>query len=275
MSKVIRETWIAGAVISVMIKSSIAGSTRRRQPHHAPTNAAVMRNNDRIAVRKLAALINANFYPGDYHVTLTYSGDAPDPERAKKDLMNFIRRMKREFEKCGKDFYWICVTEYKNKRIHHHIVMSYIDFHIIEKQWTKGHIFSSSLDRSRNYTKLAEYFVKETQKTFREAENATKRRWSASRNIKRPVVKRELVETRRLFEDPKPLKGYELCRDSIRRYEHPITGMEHLEYQMVSTDPVPRLTSWRKGKIVNRQETYMRASEIQIDINDLLLQSVI
>lgn len=275
MSKVIRETWIAGAVISVMIKSSIAGSTRRRQPHHTPTNAAVMRNNDRIAVRKLAALINANFYPGDYHVTLTYAGDAPDPERAKKDLMNFLRRMKREFAKLGKEFYWIVVTEYKNKRIHHHIVMSYIDFHTIEKQWTKGHIFTSTLDRSRNYTKLAEYFVKETQKTFREAENATKRRWSASRNIKRPVVKRELVEARRLFEDPKPLKGYELCRDSIRRYEHPITGMEHLEYQMVSTDPVPRLTTWRKGKIVNRQETYMRASEIQIDINDLLLQSVI
>ena len=275
MSKVIRETWVAGAVISVMIKASIAGNKRRRRPRYNPTNESVIRNNDRLAVRKLAALINANFYPGDYHVTLTYAGEVPDPREAKKIFDNFIRRMKREFQKEGKEFYWIAVTEYKNKRIHHHIVMSYIDFEIIEKQWTRGHIFTSSLDRTRNYTKLAEYFVKETQKTFREPENATKRRWSASRNLKRPVVKRELVEARRLFEDPKPLKGYELCRDSIRRYEHPFTGMEHVEYQMVSTDPVPRLTTWRKGKIVNRQETYMRASEIQIDINDLLLQSVI
>lgn len=183
--------------------------------------------------------------------------------------------MKREYQKAGKDFYWIAVTEYKHKRIHHHVLMSYIDFSTIQRQWPNGHIFTSSLDRSRNYTKLAEYFVKETQKTFREPKNAAKRRWSASRNIKRPVVKRELVEARRLFEDPRPLKGYALCTDSIRRYEHPYTGMIHLEYQMVSTDPVPRLTTWRKGKIVNRQETYMRASEIQIDINDLVSQFAI
>ena len=138
MSKIVRETWIAGAVISVMLKSKFGSNTGTRQPKHNPTSAAVMKNNDRIALRKLAALLNMNFYPGDYHTTLTYAGDAPDQQAAKKELNNFIRRMKREYEKLGKEFYWIAVTEYENKRIHHHIVMSYIDHAIIQKQWTKG-----------------------------------------------------------------------------------------------------------------------------------------
>ena len=251
MSKIVRETWIAGAVISVMLKSKFGSNTGTRQPKHNPTSAAVMKNNDRIALRKLAALLNMNFYPGDYHTTLTYAGDAPDQQAAKKELNNFIRRMKREYEKLGKEFYWIAVTEYENKRIHHHIVMSYIDHAIIQKQWTNGKIWTSSLDRTRNYTELAEYLIKETQR-----------------------VRRELVEARQLFEDPKPLKGYQIDSDSIHRYEHPFTGLEHLEYQMTSTDPVPRLKTWRKGIIVDRQETYKRATEIQIDMYSLIEESV-
>ena len=38
---------------------------------------------------------------------------------------------------------------------------------------------------------------------------------------------------------------------------------------MISTDPVPRLKQWRKGTIVERDETYRRASEIQIDMQSL------
>ena len=274
MSKIVRETWIAGAVISVMLKSKFGSNTGTRQPKHNPTSAAVMKNNDRIALRKLAALLNMNFYPGDYHTTLTYAADAPDQQAAKKELNNFIRRMKREYEKLGKEFYWVAVTEYENKRIHHHIVMSYIDHSIIQKQWTKGKIWTSSLDRTRNYTELAEYLIKETQRTFRKPENATKKRWSGSRNLKRAIVRRELVEARQLFEDPKPLKGYQIDADSIHRYEHPFTGLEHLEYQMTSTDPVPRLKTWRKGSIVDRQETYRRATEIQVDMFSLIEESV-
>lgn len=274
MSKIVRETWIAGAVVSVLLKSNFGSNTGTRQPRHNPTSESVRKNNDRIALRKLAALINGNFYPGDYHTTLTYSGEAPDQKRARRELENFIRRMKREYAKLGKEFYWIAVTEYEHTRIHHHIVMSYIDFEIIQKQWTHGKIWTSSLDRTRNYTELASYLIKETQKTFRKPENATKKRWSGSRNLKRAVVKREFVDARQLFDDPKPLKGYEINRDSIHRYEHPFTGLEHLEYQMTSTDPVPRLKTWRRGKIVDREETYKRASEIQIDMYSLIEESV-
>lgn len=274
MQKIIRETWISGAVVSVMLKAYCPGRTGARNKKQNPTQASVVKNNDRIALRKLAALINANFYPGDYHLTLTYGGTPPTRKEAERELHNFIRRMKREYKKLGKEFYWIAVTEYEHTRIHHHLVISYIDFETIQKQWTHGKIWTSSLDRSRNYTKLAEYLIKETQRTFRRPENATKKRWSGSRNLKRPVVKRELVDAKQLHEDPKPLKGYDIDRDTIHRYEHPFTGLEHMEYQMVSTDPVPRLKTWRKGSIVDRQETYRRATEIQVDMFSLIEESV-
>ena len=45
--------------------------------------------------------------------------------------------------------------QYENHRIHHHVVMPYIDQRIITKQWKRGRIRGfNPLDRSRNYKKL-------------------------------------------------------------------------------------------------------------------------
>ena len=267
--KIIREIIVAGATIFVNNKMSFGGSKGRRGSKSKPTSAAVMRHNDRLAVRNLTMLLNANFYPGDWFATLTYE-EAVSPEQARRDIENFVRRMKREYKKLGKEFYYIHVTEYENKRIHHHIVMNYIDAGIINRQWKCGMVRLTGLDRTRNYKDLAEYMIKETQKTFRHPDNATRRRWNGSRNLKRPVMKREIVDARTLNEEePKPFKGYAIDPDSIHRYEHPFTGMEHVEYMMYSTDPVPRIRTWRKGRIVDRQETYHRAGEIQIDMSML------
>ena len=269
-SNFIREICIAGAVIDVTVKFSSRAAQNQRSAKINPTREAVMKNNDRIAEKELARLMNANFIPGDWHVTLTYEGAEPTEKDAKRELKNFIKRMSREFRKIGKEFKWIAVTEYKNHRIHHHIVMSYIDAKVIENQWKRGRIRGiTPLDRSRNYKKLASYFIKETTKTMREPGNETKRRWTSSRNLTRPIIKREIVQARALYEQPKAFKGYEIDQDTVHRYEHPFTGIEHLEYMMVSTDPVPRLRTWRKGKIVERQETFRRASEIQLRLEDL------
>ena len=114
MSKIVRETWIAGAVISVMLKSKFGSNTGTRQPKHNPTSAAVMKNNDRIALRKLAALLNMNFFPGDYHTTLTYAGDAPDQQAAKKEL--FQQKLKRWFSKNRRTAYRLGYTVLPRQR---------------------------------------------------------------------------------------------------------------------------------------------------------------
>lgn len=268
LERVIRETCIAGAVIDRCIKASFPHKGKRKRKEKA-TSDAVKKNNDMLAVKNLTRLINLNFYPGDYHTTLTYSEEI-SPEEANRELDNWIKRMRREYTKADKEFYYIAVTEFKNHRIHHHVVMSYIDFQVIDRQWKMGRIRCTSLDKTRNYRKLAEYLIKETQKTFRESENCTKRRWKPSRNLKRPVVKREWVSVSQLFqniEDIKPLKGYEIDKDSVRKYTNPVTGLEHIEYQMVSNEVVPRLSIWRKGKKVKRNETYIKMDDIrQVDM---------
>ena len=218
-----------------------------------------------LALKNLTRLININFYPGDLHTTLTYAKEL-SPEEANSELEKWIKRMRREYKKLNKEFYYIAVTEFKNKRIHHHVVMNYIDFQVINRQWKMGRIRCTPLDKTRNYRVLAEYLIKETQKTFREPENATKRRWKPSRNLKRPVVKREWISISQLFQnldDIKPLKGYEIDRDTLRKYTNPVTGLEHIEYQMVSNEAVPRLSTWRKGKKIKRNETYIKMDEIR------------
>ena len=178
--------------------------------------------------------------------------------------------MKREFRKLGKEMKYVVVTEYENHRIHHHVVMNYIDIQIITKQWEKGRVRCTALDDSRNYQKLASYLIKETQKTFRKADNMTKRRYRASRNLVHPiVVTQEVKLSKVLWEEPKAFKGYAIDEDSIRRFENPCTHIPHLEYMMVSTDPVPRLKKWRNGTAVKKQETYMRAEELkQMEMSD-------
>lgn len=268
-SNFIREICIAGSCIDVTLKFS-ARKQGKRCAKSNPTREAVMKNNDRLAEKNLLRLINANFYPGDWHVTHTYEGSKPSEKEAKNELKNYLRRMAREFEKAGKEFKYIAVTEYKNHRIHHHIIMPYIDPAVIQHQWRRGRVRGLvPLDRSRNYRKLANYLIKETTKTMREPGNDTKKRWSSSKNLIRPVVKQEIVQPKALYERPKAYKGYEIDRDTIRRFEHPFTGIEHLEYMMVSTDPVPRIKTWRKGKVVKKDETFRRASEIQISMDVL------
>lgn len=254
--RVRRETCVAGATIDVCVKGSYT-HTGSRKPKSKPTSEAVRKNNDRLAEKNLTRLINANFFPGDWHITLTYS-DIVAPQEAQHNLKVFIRRLRRVFKKQGKDFRYVAVTEYEHHRIHHHIVMNYIGYPIINDTWGNGFVRAVALDETRNYMKLAQYLVKETSKTFRKPGNATKRRWTASRNLKRPVIKKEWVSITQLFKDPKPLRGYQIDEDSIRHYINPVTGLEHLEYLMVSTDPVPRIKTWRKGKIIKRSETYQR-----------------
>ena len=70
--KVVREICAAGPVIDVTIKSGTASHGKRR-PKKRITSEAVQKNNERLAVKKLARIINANFGKGCWHITLTYA----------------------------------------------------------------------------------------------------------------------------------------------------------------------------------------------------------
>ena len=110
------------------------------------TSEAQKKVNDRNAKKKLIRKLNTNFDENDVVCHLTYEETPPDMVQAKKDIQNYIRRV-RDYRKKNNmtEFKYLYVIEYddgqsreKTKRIHQHIVMSGMDRDIAEKLWTNG-----------------------------------------------------------------------------------------------------------------------------------------
>lgn len=266
-----RDTIVAGKTILRSLKAVTRIDTKgqKRKPKTNPSSEAVRKVNFRNAVKILTAKLNHNFKPGDYHLTLTYSS-VMKPEEARRQLTNFLRNLHNYCKRNGIEFKWVAVTEYEHTRIHHHVVMSRIDIQILNKYWKNGYTYPVLLDETGNYYKLAEYLLKETEKTFRNNESPQKRRYSTSRNVIMPEVKREKVSGREVREELKPVKGYYVDEDTVRRYEHAILKVECMEYIMVSQTEDPRLKRWKSGKSIKLKESY-RDYEQQLIMDKLYI----
>ena len=75
----------------------------------------------------------------------------------------------------------------------------------------------------------------------------------------RPVPTRKDVSEAELFNDPGAIDGYYIDQDHCRRYEHPVTGLEHLEYIMVAIDKPRRFKHWPGEQIASDRE-YFKAN---------------
>lgn len=264
-----RDTIVAGKTIMRSLKAVTRIETKgqKRRAKANPTSEAVRKVNFRNAVKILTAKLNHNFKHGDYHLTLTYKTPMA-PDEAKKELSKFLRNMHNYCKRNNIEFKWVAVTEYKQTRVHHHLIVSRVDLEVIDKYWKNGYEYPVILDETGNYYKLAEYLLKETEKTFREEESPQKRRYSNSRNVVMPEVKREKVAGREVKQNIIAPKGYYIDRDTVRRYEHAILRVECMEYIMVSLDEEPRLQRWSKGEKVKLREHY-RDYEKQLSMDEL------
>lgn len=258
--KTFKDAAIAGRTIWISVKVPSGLHNKARAMKRSVTREQVRENNDRLAVRNLMLLLNNNFDGTGAHYTLTYE-DKPTIEQAAKDRENFLRRMKRAVP----GIKYIAVTEYTNVRIHHHIVMSTSDVDLVKKIWGRGIVKPALLSDSGDYTKLAEYLVKDTNKTFRSEDGVHKHRWSSSRNLKKPAIRRAEVSVRELEDDPKPLKGFYIPAERIRRYTHPVTGIEYLEYLMIAIDE-PRKVRLRGRRISGREHYEVNSENEQEDL---------
>lgn len=196
----------AGKFITVQkIFSTRRGKHSARSPNQKPTSADVKKINARNSEIKLANLLNANFAKGkDGHLTLTYSDDnLPDLENAKKNIEKFFRQARKLYKKEDKEFKYIQVTEYKNHRIHHHIVFNDISMYTkLLDFWPHGTPHLKVL-YSDDLSELASYLIKETSKTFEEYENRIHgRRWTASRNLTQPTIEVERIHTKKWSKKP-------------------------------------------------------------------------
>lgn len=200
------------------------------------TKESVKKNNKRKAVDRLRRLIKANFENG-YHVVLTYDKDnRPDRIRAEKELKNFVRRMKYRFNKSGEEFKYILVTEYENKAIHHHLIINDSDQinvnRTMAEQWSRnGHVNYTMLYVDEEVETLAEYLIKETDKTFRDDE-CTKQRYTRSRNLIEPVCTQTILKGNTFQNNPSVPAVYALKKDTLINGVSDITGYPYQKYTL-------------------------------------------
>ena len=146
------------------------------------------RLNDERARRHLVQLADANFTDRDIHLTLTYKHETTLPA-CRKDIRNFLLRVKRYREKNGLDeLKYIYTIEGKIEkrrgfpvsRIHVHMLMNGgVSRELLEEMWELGYANADRLQPSeRGLEEIASYIIKEAKEGGR--------KYSASRNLKQP-----------------------------------------------------------------------------------------
>jgi hypothetical protein len=185
------------------------------------------------AARKLNWLISCNFGKGDLHVTLTYGGSEPDPKEAKTNLAKFHRAARAYFKKAGKEYKYIAVTEYQAKRIHHHVIMPGLPVEELQALWPHGRPRITALDANGQYSQLAEYLIKETERTFRGEDAPSKKRWSASKNLKQPKIIREVIESKKWSTNPKAPKGWYIEGGEVTNRVNEFDGLPMQFYRLM------------------------------------------
>lgn len=176
-----------------------------------------------------------NFQAGDLWVTLTYpAGSRPESEQVRGDTQKFLKKIRREYKKQGKECKYVySVGRGKKGAVHLHFVLKKIDTEIIARTWEKivnngewVHVHAEHMDKSGNYQKLAAYIIKNGEETFFSADPIIKKRFSYSRNIEIKKVKAKTIRARAWKKDAPEKKGYyidkNLSYSGINRYGYPV-----------------------------------------------------
>lgn len=237
-----KQTIEAGSTIEVYKYYKKRERKGKRSNRIRPTPEEMEKINQYNAERKLRLKINANFREDDLFVTLTYrKEERPDPGKAKKEIKKFLDALRKEYKKIGSDLKYINVTEYRNKAIHHHLILNHIPgkdaAKLVRSLWPFGRPDFKFLDSTGQYKDLAAYLIKETSGTFRENkenDSGHKQRYSCSRNLVNPIEKTEIIRRAvRWANNPKPAKGYYIDQDTIYNGTDAFTGLEYQRYTMV------------------------------------------
>lgn len=157
--------------------------------------------NDKNAKKKVVRLINTNFSKDDLMISLTYDDKhLPTLEEARRDIQNYIKRIKRFRKKNGlEDLKYLYVIEFEEKkskktRVHHHIIINSMDRNAAEDLWGKGYANADRLKPNDfGLEGVGRYIAKDLNGS---------RRWSCSRNLKQPKITKSRTRlTRRKIEN--------------------------------------------------------------------------
>ena len=94
-------------------------------PRQKKTPEEVKKTNERNRIKRLYRKIAMNFDYGDFHMQLTYrEKERPSPEEAREVIREFLRQLRKVYKSRGQALKYIITTEYKDKAIHHHLIVN-------------------------------------------------------------------------------------------------------------------------------------------------------
>lgn len=180
------------------------------------TGKAQEKINLRNAQLKLIRTMCENFTRGDYHITLTHE-KLLSREDQKKNLEKFLRKLRAEVKKqTGREMRYVCVREDRGVRPHYHLVCEKFPLRVelLAELWTWGRVDVGTLDGNPDYGWLARYLTKQ------EDQDKGKKRWSQSKNLRKPYeAPAKVLKRKSLAQKPKAPKGY-----YVLSYYHNATG---------------------------------------------------
>lgn len=226
----------------------------RENAKQGNTSAQQAAYNEELAIRRLTRILNENFVPEDWFITLHYEKHTR-PETlsmAKTQLTYYLRKLKRRYKRFGIDPKIVKTTAYGERgALHHHIVITKgIPISTITALW-KEHIGASikarppeyrALYDTGEYSSLAAYIYGQAEKSKAPDEDFLDtfgmKHWSCSRNCKIPQPEKpKVIEEIKWKEPPVAWTGYFIDTDSIRADVNPVTGRPYLFYRMVKLPP--------------------------------------
>lgn len=192
---------------------------RKRAPRVNPTTEQQQKINDRHLVRRLTRLLNANFNGDCWYVTFDYrKEDRPkDVDELHRHEQKLLRDLRKIYKKEKRIFKYIWTAEIGDRGgAHIHMVVSAIDARKIRDIWKYGWTTFKPMDRSGQYRKLAEYFIKYFQKTRKTNDQIQKKSYNPSKNLIRPTPIKKPMKGNRFSREVKVPAGWYLDKESLR-----------------------------------------------------------
>ncbi len=213
-------------------------------------------------------MIHNNFEDGIF-LTLTF---AKLPTDLRKEINNFLRRLKYRYTKRGEKLKYIAAVEFKECRPHLHIIinknsdmenMNKLELEdYIKRIWKNGDIVNiRPLERHGYYKNLAEYLVKEIADSFNDRNSPFNCRCIHSQGLELPEAETEIIEGdyNTLLDIPniKEIDGeeYELIWESQYTGRNEYTGSYYVTYAL---KPTARALQRRQKRRTIKERTFNR-----------------
>lgn len=210
------------------------GSRRQKENQ---TCEAQKKVNSRQAVKKLTWILNENYDGSSMYVTWSYEKNKrpATKEDLRTDVDKLLRGLRKTYKQDGKELKYVWVPEIGERgAVHVHMVINEIEARKLKKLWNHGYITIKPMDDNGQYRRLAEYFVKYSEKTMKTEKELTGRRYNSSKNLKIPQPEKFTVRKQNEFGHKIAIpSGWYLDKDSIREAWHEVTGFMYFTYTLI------------------------------------------